>query len=1587
MNSVQTKLDEARSELLGIGLFNNRLINYKLLTARGVEIIDESPPDVYQTLVKDGKTMSFLPKNESEEDNFFLFEQEEEYDPARYTDTKLQTNHSSTELQKRLLNTRETARTALEEQGVTTLYLALGMLEWYESESSDISRRAPLILIPVTIDRKSVRAKIRISYTGEEIGTNLCLQEKLKADFGIQFPDLPEADDLDQSNILKYYQDVSQKIGDFNRWSVDDSAIALGFFSFSKFLMYRDLYPRNWLDNTLSEHPVLQSLLINGFHEPKPSIDDSVPNIDKYLKPNDTHHVLDADSSQTLAIHDVSQGRNLVIQGPPGTGKSQTITNLIAAAIAEGKRVLFVAEKMAALEVVKRKLDGVGLGDACLELHSHKMNKKAVIDELKRIYDRGKFPMAGAKQELGYLLNDRDRLNRYCEAVNKPIGESGITPYQAYGKLLVVQHNLSEKKLPTLESNKFQHSTSEFRKGLAITEEFQTLLKRIGIPINHPFWGSLCKVFLPTDREPLKRAAAEARERVLGLKDSSELLAQHLKLPVPNTCGVVENLIRAARHALDAPDLSGVAVRSTEWRTHKSDLELGLNAGERLSDLHNKHDHILIPEAWEQNVLEIRQMIAAYGDKWWRRIISLKYRRARSELAGLCSQKLPKVHDEQLSIVDAILEAQRELPHLDQVQEIGKELFGTHWQGQSSDWDQLREIVKYLSALHESVANDELPEALVVYLASNPNLETLKELLATIEEHQSNYPNLLQTVIDKIQLDEKTRFGSDNGLKQLSFSEQAKIFKCWETESDSLHDMVLYNHLVEALTDSGFAEIVKVANVWQDAGECLSDILKHAWYSAKIETAMRERSVLAGFSSDTHQHIVERFKELDHRSLEYNKVKVAYEHWKHLPRPEYEVSRGHLGFLMNEFAKTGNQRRPTIRKLMTKAGNAIQAIKPLFMMSPLSVAKFLPPDCVGFDLVVFDEASQVKPVDAFGAIIRGKQTVVVGDNKQLPPTDFFDKLIKDDDEKDDNENTEGKIDNKGSILDLFCAKSAPERMLRWHYRSRHESLIAVSNLEFYDNRLQLFPSPDAVKEEVGLVYHHLPDTIYGRGGRGSRSNPKEARIVAEKVMDHARTRPDLTLGVATFSTAQMQAVQDQLELLRREDSSTEQTFFNAHPEEPFFIKNLENVQGDERDVIFISVGYGRDINGKITMNFGPLNKKGGERRLNVLITRAKQRSEVFTNLTADDIDPGPTNPSGVVALKRYLKYAQTDELDIPELIGRSPDSPFEVEVADALRGCGYEIDHQIGINGYFIDLGAKDPERPGYYLLGIECDGATYHRAQSARDRDRIRQNHLENLGWRIHRIWSTDWFRFPDRELKKTAEAIEAAKAHIPFIHGNTPENNAHGSNEGEEEPEAKADTNANPITEPKPNSLAKKYKLAELSISTNGLDLHAVPCRTMMDWIQRVVKIESPIHLNEVAKRIANAAGFKKVGNRIQNAVKFVATQAACSESIQITEGFLYWTGQEQITVRDRGELPNTSRKLELIASEEIQEAIKLIVSESLGIERKDLSHETCKLFGFKKVNEGMRQGVESVINEMVEHGKLTEKTGSLVLAKVKL
>lgn len=1007
-----------------------------------------------------------------------------------------------------------------------------------------------------------------------------------------------------------------------------------------------------------------------------------------------------------------------------------------------------------------------------------------------------------------------------------------------------------------------------------------------------------------------------------------------------------------------------------------------------MTKLHAQYDAALIPEAWTQDVLEVRGHLANYGDRWWRFLVG-DHRRAKRRLKGFCRGELPGGHAGRLALVDAILEMQRARRVYEMHAELGARIYGAQWQGERSDWRVLEHLAKWMIRLYDEIGAGELPSGLIVFLSGDTSAEGLSEKIAGLESALANQKESVHGIVPVLDLDEDKRFGAGGKMEEEALDEQQRIYGEWAERISDLYALVAYNHQAEVCRESGLGEIVDAVESWTGAIDVLVSAFDERWYESLLERAIGERRELAGFEGESHRQVVERFRRLDEFVIEQNRKQLSREHWRRLPQHE---AGGQLGVLRREFEKRA--RHIPIRQLMSRAGNAVQAIKPVFMMGPLSVAAFLTPGALQFDLVVFDEASQVKPVDSFGAILRGRQLIVVGDSKQMPPTSFFDKMI----EAGEDEEVESETRDIESILGLCVARGVPERMLRWHYRSRHESLIAVSNYEFYDNRLIVFPSCERDGGGYGLKFHHLPHAVYDAGK--SRANAVEAQTVAAAVIEHAREQLKLreeerrTLLVATFSMAQMEAIWNRLELLRREHRELEE-FFREGAAEPFDVKNLENVQGDERDVIFISVGYGRTEDGRISMNFGPLNREGGERRLNVLITRARRRCEVFTNLTADDIDLNRTNARGVRALKTFLQYAQHGRMDTAAPSGREADSPFEEEVRRAIEREGYAVAAQVGSAGFFIDLAVIDPEMPGKYLLGIECDGASYHSSRAARDRDRLRQQVLEGLGWRIYRIWSTDWFQHPGRELKRAIEAIERARiepAQLTLAINRISASNSSAPANGSAIPPApdlsveRMDATENAtedVTAEDAGAGIAFYEVANLQAPPLAVELHTVASGIMADWVAEVVQVESPVHVSEIGRRIAAGYGVTRIGNRIAGAIE-AGCLLAVRKKLVLQRGEFYWNaGMARPVVRDRSGLPEVSRKMELIAPEEIGAAVDLVVERSYGIGREQLPDGVRRLFGFHRTTEAMRNLVGAAVERAISEGRIVEQGGHLLIS----
>jgi very-short-patch-repair endonuclease len=510
---------------------------------------------------------------------------------------------------------------------------------------------------------------------------------------------------------------------------------------------------------------------------------------------------------------------------------------------------------------------------------------------------------------------------------------------------------------------------------------------------------------------------------------------------------------------------------------------------------------------------------------------------------------------------------------------------------------------------------------------------------------------------------------------------------------------------------------------------------------------------------------------------------------------------------------------------------------------------------------------------------------------------------------------------------------------------------------------------------MGLKLNYLPHAHYDRGG--TRTNPTEAKAVAEAVIRHAQSQPALSLGVATFSVAQRQAVLNELELLRRTHPDAEE-FFSKETNEPFFVKNLENIQGDERDVIFISVGYGKSQSGYMAMSFGPLNSDGGERRLNVLISRAKLRCEVFSSITGDDIDLERARTKGVAALKMFLTFAQTGKLGIAEPTGKNPESVFEEQVMQTLLNLGFDVKPQIGVAGFFVDLAISDPERPGRFVLGIECDGMQYHSSRSARDRDRLRQNVLEDHGWIIHRIWSTDWYLRPDEEIRKVQAAYESARSIWRERDDELSIPKRAVPLQFTSEREGTTDIVVGTVA-PSEEPLAQPYVETELKVR-NGRDPHEVPIADMAKYIVQIVETEGPIHENEIVVRIRDAWGLGRAGNRIREAVQSAINVAR--RRGDIAGGPFYVIPGRPAIVRDRTNVKSAGlRKPENLPPTEVQAAMLALIDANYGAQREELVVATARLFGFLSTSSQLRGAIDAVIDDMLQRSVLSLEGAQLI------
>lgn len=1649
-------LEKLRARLLDL-TNRNRLLNFRHSSASSLRIVDADLNTVFSRLIN-GEELPFrqvpepdlaaLESNGVGDDAFaskpLAADRAEalgwhtSYDlntPSAHNTASqfLPVLHYVEELETKTRKISSAAKTAIEESGTNMLYLTLGFLEWYESDDSRQAHLAPLLTVPVALNRQGAKGKAfeaSIEYSDDDFETNLSLVEKMRRDFGIEIPTVEE-DDTPETYFSRFEPILAQK----RRWRIRRH-ISLSLLSFGKLLMYRDLDMKVW--PAVGTHPLVTELFEGRKH-------DTIVHAEEHPidAPEIKHEVpfliVDADSSQHSALIDAMRGQNLVIEGPPGTGKSQTITNLIAAALTNGKTVLFVSDKLAALEVVRRRLDDAGLGIFCLELHSHKTRKHTLLNDLAtRLKAQGSFrDPKDLDRHLSIAEEKKRLLTRYVMLINKELQPFKATVFEifwardrAYQELPFDQTLVEKVLLPTV----IQFTRTD----LTQTEQFLSVHAQhlVGVlrtcsSLDQHAWAWVNAALSFEDQErvrdllgsvissvqevtPVRRTLADsvgislsdsvqglafAKDMLVALPDAGEHLPPHILAPcrevrartsILEFIEAVESAFRTreilarATAAQNSSALLATGVRDLLFQTAASlagrgldrcdcsqlrqRLQQGRTADKLLSAAEESFvalaSHLGCQIPFEARSAESLLNCLVAVEKAPLDVLYLRMPSLESESAGpiihTAAAKARKLHEQQrrlddsfdLSMLTEAADVARLRADATAVETAGlwqrwfgrqyrvarrtyrtlartaskvprqtiardlraladhlqartrfdsdagyRELLGAQFKGVETKWTEILRVAEWyqevftllpetetdaltlrdlllksrserlkainaslpayqdrrgaidklrsaipdigelvsgdsaarpIAQLHEQLkeANAFLEEAIAAVSRADlrPDLpiSSVGQLLQAADDHRASLAYvesqdgvrqvlgasfrgiesdlgpakaavrfaesvanstipaavsewlLCEEYLSRLAqlrqwLTQATDLGEDIGKARAEIRALASSSEWHASETDSLEDvcrkamhalnsreeLAQWLHYIRSRsegTDGGLAKLMTLAEVRSIEPHHLLPAFQFAFYNTLARYAFADDPDLFGFSGVTQDQVREQFAKADKQAIALQRERAAaiierrqipYGHQKGPVKTWSE-----LALITQEISK--QKRHIPIRQLVRRSGAALQAMKPCFMMGPLSVAQYLAPDKLRFDLVVMDEASQLKPEDAIGSIARGGQMVIVGDPKQLPPTSFFQRVAFDEDNADEDDRT--AIEEGESILDVASTLYQPVRRLRWHYRSRHHSLIAFSNREFYQGDLVIFPSAHHQSPDLGVKYHPVRAGVFDE-----RRNIPEGEAVVDAVLDHMQNRPGESLGVVALNFEQRELIEELLDRRLRTEpfAIAYQERMNGGPE-PMFIKNLENVQGDERDVIFVSTTYGPDARGNQYQRFGPINGPNGHRRLNVLFTRSKKRTEVFSSLDPDKIQVSSSSAWGLRVLKQYLTFARTGILEASNDGGLQPTNDFERSVGAVLRQKGFDVIPQVGVAGFFIDLGVRHPTKPGTYLLGIECDGASYHSGRSARDRDRLRQEILENQGWKIHRVWSTDWFKSRNTEIARLLKRID---------------------------------------------------------------------------------------------------------------------------------------------------------------------------------------------------------------------------------------
>jgi len=1456
------------------------------------------------------------------------------------------------DIMRRLRRIRDNAHTTMEERGVTTLYLTFGALRWRDELLGDSV--SPLWMVPCEFEDKGPDAPLRLCQADEDSQINPALEYYLRERHKIELPEIPE--EADAKTLAHTLRRVRAAVRE-QKWEVTDE-VWLSTFSFESLVIYRDLRA---LTDLATANPIVVALsraaATVGKSEALPHELDSLP-----IPATVPIPVLPTDSSQLEALTQAALGRHVVVHGPPGTGKSQTIANLIADALARNKKVLFVSAKMAALNVVYERLKELGLQRFCLEAHSTKAGKQKIIDELRRTLEAETADDGDAlDRELQALLRVREELNAYARELHAPVQPLGLSVFRANARLAQLCRVADVRgRLPW--HNPLEASQEELDQCIHALEDLAGNAEIFDQGTAHPWYGFAPTTFGLAEQESLESCLSTLAEFVR--KVTPAVVRLECLIPGARLLSIHDwSLLKTALGAFAETD------RLPKGWWEKSDAELSELAQlfADAADRQNELDTLVgeIKKSIKGAPKDAAVLLAPAQDRFkgWYSVLKPGYWRWRKEVQARLSTECQFTRA-RVAALNAQCQRALEIEHW----------FAEH----------RPQIAYYLDpdGAEDSAVLRGASLSFTAAALCKRGLDLIgRDAVPTLSINPET-KNAAKEVLDQISnaavVAAASRLDSDwpQGFIREAIASRVPLPEVLERAATLLRSMqrarerVLLNRALQQCASLGLSPFL--ASFGSASAADAPQMFERRFLKLWLSSAIDRSPALSGFTEAKGNDLLVKFRKLDARvrQLAVRRAQMTASAASARVRAAEEIpeNASEVGILRRELQK--RKRIKPLRKLFAEIPHVLQALKPCLLMSPISVSTYLKPDVFRFDLVVFDEASQLPTAEAIPAVLRASQVVVAGDPKQLPPTSFFEASLTTEEEEDDDDGASGQVPLESFLDD--CIAVVPvfqEAHLRWHYRSRDERLIKFSNHYFYDNRLITFPAANPNAAAQGVRFVHVKEGVYDRGR--SRTNRLEARAVATLAREHFECHRERSLGIVALNLSQKEAIEDAVSELKR-DRPDLAPFFDPNRDNAVFVKSLENVQGDERDTMIISVGYGRDQAGGFSMNFGPIIRDGGWRRLNVLVTRAKWECILVASVRALDLADVNPNNRGAVALRDFLEFAERNG-ELPAetpVLTTAETNEFEEAVRAALIDRGLKVDMQVGASRYRIDLAVRDPRDDRRYLLGIECDGATYHSARNARDRDLLRQLVLQQMGWRIHRVWSTEWFHDRERAIESILRSVEQAQR-APITHPvyappgdftSTPSN-----------PKLPTGSHSAP-------KISRQYKAGipyvvyqpSRQLSRDDL-LDASHSGALSRTIAEVVKTEGPIHRELVFERLKQIHGVARVGSNVQANIDQALRIGEVSRTIARDPGssFYYEPGHRLEYFR----LPVESlrRPIEYIAPSEIALAILYLVEDQFGVIEESLPQAVARLFGIERLRAEGADQIRAVIEDLVAKGSL--------------